>query len=335
MPKLTSTGIDCRLDLVNGMLAVDASMRLDMAGVLASKWFEGDFLTNEEVAESFGPAETPAGNLSAADVFSSHTAEGSYLGDGPLGSWPPTVPTSLASNDFQSSSVFGLAGMGHPLQRPDNPMVPNQQFPMQPPQQNWGGIGPPQQQAFPPPQQQHAPQQQRHRGVARPICKYTLNGGACQIPNCEFFHPPGTRLPPSHRQFRQQTPRPRPGPGYVCHNCGDTSLSHFKADCPHPQRCRYTTHGGICTRPICPFFHPAGTRVPPGPAASQGAAMPQMPRPRPGPGYVCHNCGDNSLSHFKADCPHPQRCRYTTHGGICSRPQCQFFHPPGAYRPTF
>ena len=123
-------------------------------------------------------------------------------------------------------------------------------------------------------------------------------------------------------------PRPRPGPGYVCHNCGDTALSHFKADCPHPQRCRYTTHGGVCTRWVCPFFHPPGSHLPQ--TYPPAVAMPSM-RPHPGPGYVCHNCGDTTLAHFKVDCPHPQRCRFTSHGGVCTRQQCQFFHPSGTH----
>jgi hypothetical protein len=167
------------------------------------------------------------------------------------------------------------------------------------------------------------------RPPAPAICKFALKGGVCQIPQCQFYHPPGSRAPPS--AVIPQPPRPRPGPGYVCHNCGDTTLQHFKADCPHPQRCRYTTHGGVCTRWVCPFFHPPGSHLPQ--AYHPMIAGPTM-RPHPGPGYVCHNCGDTSLQHFKVDCPHPQRCRYTTHGGLCTRQQCQYFHPTGSHSPA-
>lgn len=185
--------------------------------------------------------------------------------------------------------------------------------------------------------QQHQQHQEPiQQGSPRAICKFSLKGGICQLPNCQFYHPPGT-YQPRPLELLTQFPRPKPAPGYVCHNCGDTTGSHFKADCIHPQRCRYTAHGGVCTRPHCAFFHPPGTRIPPSgpflPPASDTSNGQYVARPRPAAGYVCHNCGDTSLSHFKADCPHAQRCRYTTHGGICTRAQCQFFHPAGTAQP--
>eukprot|EP00049_Salpingoeca_infusionum_P017390 m.352772 g.352772 ORF g.352772 m.352772 type:complete len:516 (+) comp16612_c0_seq1:729-2276(+) len=48
----------------------------------------------------------------------------------------------------------------------------------------------------------------------------------------------------------------RPGPGYVCHNCNDTTRSHFKRECPHPSRCKATFNGGVCTNASCQYFHP-------------------------------------------------------------------------------
>ena len=184
------------------------------------------------------------------------------------------------------------------------------------------------------------------------MCKFVLKHELCTLANCQFYHPPGLQATP--QSVAQQESRLRPGYGYTCHNCGDESASHFKSDCPQPQQCRYTQFDGVCTRRVCPFFHPAGCHLPnysrdedgqprPIPSINSIASVATKILPNFPPrqqssnkhnagndkkvAYVCHNCGDATQSHFKQDCPYPQRCRSMSRNGVCNRAHCPFNHP--------
>eukprot|EP00730_Choanoeca_flexa_P001811 TRINITY_DN10794_c0_g1_i1.p2 TRINITY_DN10794_c0_g1~~TRINITY_DN10794_c0_g1_i1.p2 ORF type:complete len:458 (+),score=61.09 TRINITY_DN10794_c0_g1_i1:3383-4756(+) len=127
----------------------------------------------------------------------------------------------------------------------------------------------------------------------RALCKYSRRNMVCRTAQCQFLHLPGLKV--SDADLDKLPPLPRPPANYNCHNCG--SSEHYRADCPRPQRCKYTMHGHTCARAHCGFYHPPGTRN--APSASRVLSQ------KPPLGYVCHNCMDTTRSHFKANCPYP------------------------------
>ncbi|EDQ87673.1 uncharacterized protein MONBRDRAFT_33233 [Monosiga brevicollis MX1] len=167
------------------------------------------------------------------------------------------------------------------------------------------------------------------RFVPRALCKFSRRGIICRTPGCTFLHLPGLKV--ADAQLAQLPPLPSPPEGYQCHNCG--SNEHYRQDCPQPQRCKYTSDGGCCTRPHCAFFHPAGTRREP--------SLAEVSHHTPPPGFcllatpdVCYNCMDKSRSHFKLNCPHPSRCPRTMRGdGVCATTGCKLYHPVHQVRP--